>query len=59
MSGNPPETPGSPSLSILFLVRALHTGGAERQLVLLAQAMHARGIDVAVAVYEDGGGLPL
>lgn len=55
MSGEP-SRPAVEPIGVLFLVRALHTGGAERQLALLATAMHLRGIPVAVAVYEDRGG---
>ena len=43
------------STSIAFLVRRLDYGGAERQLVLLARALHERGHRVTVIVfYPDG-----
>jgi glycosyltransferase involved in cell wall biosynthesis len=44
-------------LNILFLARSLHVGGAERQLVSLASGLHARGHQVAVAVFYTGGPL--
>jgi glycosyltransferase involved in cell wall biosynthesis len=40
---------------ILFLLRSLHAGGAERQLVVLASGLQKRGHDVTVAVYHPGG----
>ena len=40
---------------ILFLLRTLHAGGAERQLVVLASGLQKRGHDVTVAVYHAGG----
>lgn len=41
--------------SVLFLIRSLHAGGAERQLVTLAKGLHARGRSVRVATfYPDG-----
>jgi glycosyltransferase involved in cell wall biosynthesis len=44
-------------VKILFLVRALTIGGAERQLTLLADRLSAAGRDVAVAAFYPGGGL--
>ncbi len=44
-------------MKILFLLRALNCGGAERQLVLLARGLRQRGHDVAVAVFYPGGPL--
>ena len=44
-------------MNILFLTRSLHVGGAERQLVSLASGLHARGHQVAVAVFYSGGPL--
>lgn len=44
-------------MKILFLLRALNCGGAERQLVLLAHGLRQRGHDVAVAVFYPGGPL--
>lgn len=41
--------------SILFLIRSLQEGGAERQLSLLASALAKRGIDTHVAVFYGGG----
>jgi glycosyltransferase involved in cell wall biosynthesis len=41
----------------LFLVRSLHYGGAERQLVELVRELHARGRDVVVMVFYGGGPL--
>ncbi len=40
-----------------MLIRALTTGGAERQAVLLAQGLKARGHRVAVMVFYGGGAL--
>jgi glycosyltransferase involved in cell wall biosynthesis len=42
---------------ILFLVRKLGTGGAERQLVALACGLRARGTPVEVGVFYAGGAL--
>jgi glycosyltransferase involved in cell wall biosynthesis len=42
---------------ILFLIRSMGRGGAERQLSLLARAMSARGLRVVVAVFYAGGPL--
>lgn len=44
-------------LSILLLVRSLDVGGAERQLVLLARGLKARGQRVVVAVFYNRGAL--
>jgi glycosyltransferase involved in cell wall biosynthesis len=44
-------------MKILFLARSLDTGGAERQLGLLASGLHRRGHDVAIAVFYGGGAL--
>lgn len=41
--------------TILFLVRALDRGGAERQLVVLAKGLASRGHAVSVAVFFGGG----
>lgn len=40
---------------VLFLVRSLNAGGAERQLVLLAKMLQQQGLDVAVAQFYGGG----
>ncbi|MBF0427146.1 MAG: glycosyltransferase, partial [Magnetococcales bacterium] len=42
-------------MKILFLIRSLNRGGAERQLTLLARGFHAAGHQVAVAVFYPGG----
>ncbi len=44
-------------MHILFLIRSLHYGGAERQLVVLARELHQRGHKVSVAVFYRGGPL--
>lgn len=44
-------------MTLLFLLRSLHPGGAERQLVALAKALAARGQRVVVAVFYTGGKL--
>lgn len=42
-------------MKVMFLVRALNVGGAERQLVVLARGLQQRGHEVAVAVFYSGG----
>ncbi len=44
-------------LRIVFLVRSLDRGGAERQLVALAGGLRARGHHVTVATFYPGGAL--
>lgn len=44
-------------MKILFLIRSLNRGGAERQLVVLAKGLRERGHDVVVAVFYSGGEL--
>jgi glycosyltransferase involved in cell wall biosynthesis len=44
-------------MKVVFLVRALDYGGAERQLVVLAKGLHARGHEVVVAPFYSGGPL--
>ncbi|WP_374012387.1 glycosyltransferase [Pseudoxanthomonas koreensis] len=44
-------------IDILFLIRAMGRGGAERQLSLLARTLHRRGVRVVVAVFYRGGPL--
>ena len=44
-------------MNILFLTRDLHFGGAERQLINLANGLAGRGHAVTVAVFYAGGGL--
>ena len=51
------ETQEVERLRILFLIRSLDVGGAERQLVVLANELSRRGDDVAVAVFYGGGAL--
>lgn len=42
-------------MRILFLIRSLDAGGAERQLVCLANGLASRGHEVGVAVFYGGG----
>lgn len=42
-------------VKILFLIRSLEAGGAERQLVNLARGLAARGYGVTIAVFYAGG----
>lgn len=42
-------------MRVFFLIRSLEAGGAERQLVALANGLAGRGHDVAVAVFYGGG----
>lgn len=44
-------------VKILFLLRALNYGGAERQLIVLAKGLHERGHEVVVAVFYPGAPL--
>lgn len=44
-------------MKIVFLVRSLNYGGAERQLTLLSKGLRERGHDVVVAVFYSGGPL--
>lgn len=44
-------------MKILLLIRALTTGGAERQVALLAKGLRASGHEAAVAVFYGGGAL--
>ncbi|MGL1862827.1 MAG: glycosyltransferase [Pseudodesulfovibrio sp.] len=44
-------------MKILFLIRSLDPGGAERQLVNLANGLGRKGHDVQVAVFYAGGEL--
>ncbi len=44
-------------MKILFLIRSLDFGGAERQLVALAKGLHYRGQSVSLAVFYGGGNL--
>ncbi len=44
-------------MKILFLIRSLEIGGAERQLVILANGFHQRGHEVSVVVFYADGSL--
>ena len=44
-------------MKILFLIRSLGFGGAERQLIQLAQELAGRGLDVVIATFYPGGAL--
>lgn len=44
-------------MKILFLIRSLYRGGAERQLLVLAQGLQQRGHTVQVCVFYRGGPL--
>lgn len=44
-------------MKIAFLIRSLHLGGAERQLVALAKGLSARGHAVEVLTFYKGGPL--
>lgn len=46
-------------VKILFLIRSLYYGGAERQLILLAKGLRERGHDVVVTVFYSGGPLDM
>jgi glycosyltransferase involved in cell wall biosynthesis len=47
--------PKPPPLRILFLIPSLERGGAERQAVVLAKALAARGHVVHIATFYPGG----
>lgn len=53
------KVPLSPSIlsSIFILIRSLDMGGAERQVCVLAQALHQKGYKVTVGVFYSGGAL--
>ena len=44
-------------MKVLFLARQLNIGGAERQLVTLANELAARGHEIVIASYYPGGAL--
>ncbi len=44
-------------MKILFLIRSLHYGGAERRLEIIAKGLRDRGHDVVVSVFYAGGPL--
>lgn len=54
-SFGPPHDRSRPA--ILFIIRTLQFGGAERQLAMLARGLHGRGHRVAVMVLYAGGPL--
>ncbi|MGZ5486329.1 MAG: glycosyltransferase, partial [Nitrososphaeraceae archaeon] len=43
-------------MNIMFLIRSLERGGAERQLTVLAKGLHSRGHQVTIAVLYGRGG---
>jgi glycosyltransferase involved in cell wall biosynthesis len=49
-----PERP-----SIFILIRSLNVGGAERQLSVLAKALHNQGYKVTIGVFYSGGPLEM
>ncbi|HET7223961.1 MAG TPA: glycosyltransferase [Rhodanobacteraceae bacterium] len=53
LRGNATANRGDPS-RIMFLIRSFGRGGAQRQLVTLATALHRSGWDVAVACFYAG-----
>ncbi len=44
-------------MRVVLFIRSLEIGGAERQLVVLAQGLKARGVDVRVLTFYPGGAL--
>ena len=48
---------GDRALRIALLIRSLHIGGSERQFVVLARGLAARGHTVRIFVYVPGGAL--
>ena len=44
-------------LSILLLIQSFETGGAQRQLIQLADGLRDRGCNVSVGVFYNSGGL--
>jgi glycosyltransferase involved in cell wall biosynthesis len=45
----------SPLLSVFILIRSLNVGGAERQVCVLARALHQQGYKVTVGLFYAGG----
>lgn len=45
------------AMKVMFLIRSLGYGGAERQLVVLAKGLKQRGHDINVAVFYPNGAL--
>ncbi len=50
----PKDAEGRVDLKILFLIRSLNVGGAQRQLIDLAKGLHRLGYAVSVAVFYGG-----
>ena len=44
-------------MKVLFLVRQLNIGGAERQLVIVANELASRGHEVVITSFYTGGAL--
>lgn len=44
-------------MRVLFLIRSLEVGGAERQLIVLTGGLRRRGVDVKVLKFYEGGPL--
>lgn len=44
-------------MKVVFLIRSLYSGGAERQLVVLSKGLCERGHEVVVAIFYSGGPL--
>ncbi len=44
-------------MKIFFLTRSLNYGGAERQLIVLAKGLCAKGHEIVVAPFYSGGPL--
>jgi glycosyltransferase involved in cell wall biosynthesis len=54
--GGPGRRPAPPALSrVCLLIGQLGLGGTEKQVVLLAQGLHARGIETSVYLLFEGG----
>jgi glycosyltransferase involved in cell wall biosynthesis len=49
--------PATHMTRILFLIRSLNYGGAQRQLITLLKALDKRQFAITVATFYDGGGL--
>ncbi len=52
--GRPREIPGPTAVNIMFLVRSMGVGGAERQLCVLSRRLLRRGHTVKVLLYYGG-----
>jgi len=44
-------------VKIMFFIRSLDIGGAERQLIILARGLHKSGHKVSVSVFYRNGAL--